>query len=127
MLEERGQPYVLAVRSNHHLRFLEEDWTLIQTDPATIADDLDEADRRGLSAGEGSKGPRLYHWARVSLGLGHCHVIQEQAHRSVRGCRSSGAHRILPSGHGISAELVHRLAGCQVPLDIEGVVDGGMG
>lgn len=68
MLEERGQPYVLAVRSNHHLRFLEEDWTLIETDPATIADDLDEVDWRALSAGEGSKGPRLYHWARVSLG-----------------------------------------------------------
>jgi SRSO17 transposase len=68
MLEERGQPYVLAVRSNHHLRFLEEDWTLIQTDPATIADDLDEADWRALSTGEGSKGPRLYHWARVWLG-----------------------------------------------------------
>ena len=39
MLEERGQPYVLAVRSNHHLRFLEEDWTLIQTDPTTLAAD----------------------------------------------------------------------------------------
>jgi len=68
MLEERGQPYVLAVRSNHHLRFLEEDWTLIQTDPTTLAADLEDSAWQSLSAGEGAKGPRLYHWARVSLG-----------------------------------------------------------
>ena len=39
MLEERAQPYLLAVRSNHHLRVLD-DWALVQTDPATMADDL---------------------------------------------------------------------------------------
>ena len=68
MLEERGQPYVLAVRSNQHLRFLEADWGLIQTDPATIAAELPKKAWTALSAGEGAKGPRLYHWARVSLG-----------------------------------------------------------
>jgi len=68
MLEERGQPYVLAVRSNQHLRFLEADWGLIQTDPSTIAAELPKKAWTALSAGEGAKGPRLYHWARVSLG-----------------------------------------------------------
>ena len=68
MLEERGQPYVLAVRSNQHLRFLEADWGLIQTAPATIAAELPKKAWTALSAGEGAKGPRLYHWARVSLG-----------------------------------------------------------
>ncbi len=68
MLEDRGQPYVLAVRSNQHLRFFESDWGLIQTDPATIAEELPEKAWTALSAGEGAKGPRLYHWARVSLG-----------------------------------------------------------
>lgn len=68
MLEDRGQPYVLAVRSNQHLRFLEADWGLIQTNPATIAAELPNKAWTALSAGEGAKGPRLYHWARVSLG-----------------------------------------------------------
>jgi SRSO17 transposase len=67
MLEDRGQPYVLAVRSNHALRFLE-DWQLVQTDPATLAEELDDDAWKPLSAGEGSKGPRLYEWARVALG-----------------------------------------------------------
>ena len=66
MLEDRKQPYVLAVRSNQHLRFLV-DWNLVQTDPAYLADELDAADWQPLSAGEGAKGPRLYHWARLPL------------------------------------------------------------
>ena len=66
MLEDRGQPYVLAVRSNQHLRFLV-DWNLVQTDPAYLADELEASDWHALSAGEGAKGPRLYHWARLPL------------------------------------------------------------
>jgi len=66
MLEERGQAYVLAVRSNHTLRFLD-DWTLVQSDPAALADQLEAGQWRSLTAGEGSKGPRLYDWARVPL------------------------------------------------------------
>jgi SRSO17 transposase len=71
LLEERGQAYVLAVRSTHTLRFLEtcgEDWSLVQSDPATLADDLDAGQWQSLTAGEGSKGPRLYDWARIPLG-----------------------------------------------------------
>lgn len=67
MLEDRRQAYVLAVRSNHALRFLDE-WGLVQSDPAALADALDADQWRSLAAGEGSKGPRLYDWARVSLG-----------------------------------------------------------
>jgi SRSO17 transposase len=66
MLEARGQPYVLAVRSNQHLRFLTEEG-LIQTDPAFLASELAGEDWQALSAGEGAKGPRLYHWARLPL------------------------------------------------------------
>lgn len=66
MLEERGQPYVLAVRSNQHLRFLTEEG-LVQTDPACLASELADEDWQALSAGEGAKGPRLYHWARMPL------------------------------------------------------------
>ncbi len=66
MLEARGQPYVLAVRSNQHLRFLTEEG-LVQTDPAFLASELAGEDWQALSAGEGAKGPRLYHWARLPL------------------------------------------------------------
>jgi SRSO17 transposase len=66
MLEGRGQPYVLAVRSNQCLRF----WTdegFEQTDPARLADGLNNDDWATHAAGEGSKGLRLYDWVRISL------------------------------------------------------------
>ncbi|WP_150526889.1 IS701 family transposase [Roseibium sediminis] len=66
MLEDRDQPYVLAVRSNHTLRFLEE-WALVQSDPATMISELPTEAWQPLSAGEGSKGQRLYDWAWVPL------------------------------------------------------------
>jgi SRSO17 transposase len=66
MLEGRGQPYVLAVRSNQCLRFWGEDG-FEQTGPAALADALDEAAWTVHAAGEGSKGLRLYDWARISL------------------------------------------------------------
>lgn len=66
MLEDRGQAYVLAVRKSHTLRLLEQ-WSLVQSDPATMVADLPPEAWQPLSAGEGSKGPRLYDWARVPL------------------------------------------------------------
>ena len=66
MLEDRGQPYVLAMRSNHHLRFIAQDG-VIQTEPASLAEALESGDWHALSAGEGAKGPRLYYWARLPL------------------------------------------------------------
>ncbi|MBW8295670.1 IS701 family transposase [Sphingopyxis sp.] len=66
MLEDRGQPYVLAVRSNQHLRFLTQEG-LVQTNPAYLADEIEADDWHALSAGEGAKGARLYHWAHLPL------------------------------------------------------------
>jgi SRSO17 transposase len=66
MLEERRQPYVLAVRSNHHLRFIGQEG-LVETDPQTIAKDLPADAWTRLAAGEGAKGLRLYDWARIAL------------------------------------------------------------
>jgi SRSO17 transposase len=66
MLEARGQPYVLAVRSNHTLRMLTADG-LWQTDPAQMADELPADAWAPHAAGEGSKGLRLYDWARIAL------------------------------------------------------------
>jgi SRSO17 transposase len=59
--EERRQPYVLAVRSNLHLRFVTKEG-LIQTDPAYLADDLEPDAWTRLAAGEGTKGIRFYDW-----------------------------------------------------------------
>ena len=66
MLEGRGQPYVLAVRSNYQLRFLDRAG-VIQTDPAAIAEAFEAHDWTMLPAGEGTKGFCLYDWARVRL------------------------------------------------------------
>ena len=66
MLEQRDQAYVLAVRSNHHLRFWDHDG-LVESNPKTLADALDAGDWAAHAAGEGAKGPRLYDWARIGL------------------------------------------------------------
>ncbi|WFU04686.1 IS701 family transposase (plasmid) [Rhizobium sp. CB3171] len=66
MLEERRQPYVLAVRSNHTLRMLT-DQGLLQTDPKEMAEELPVAAWTACPAGEGAKGLRLYDWARIAL------------------------------------------------------------
>jgi SRSO17 transposase len=66
MLETRRQPYVLAVRSNHVLRFFEEQ-LLIHTNPATMIDAVDAQAWHALSAGEGTKGARLYEWTRLPI------------------------------------------------------------
>ena len=66
MLEQRQQAYVLAVRSNHYLRFVDHDG-LLQSDPVTMGKALDEDAFSAHAAGEGSKGIRLYDWARINL------------------------------------------------------------
>jgi SRSO17 transposase len=66
MLEERRQSYVLAVRSNQTLRMITDEG-FVQTDPKTVAEALPTKSWATLAAGEGSKGLRLYDWARYAL------------------------------------------------------------
>lgn len=66
MLEARAQPYVLAVRSNLTLRFIE-GARFVQTDPASLADALEAGAWVAHPAGDGAKGLRLYDWARIPL------------------------------------------------------------
>jgi SRSO17 transposase len=66
MLEARHQPYVLAVRSNQTLRMPVAEG-LLQTNPAELADALPAEAWHAHPAGEGSKGIRLYDWARIAL------------------------------------------------------------
>ena len=68
-LEEREIPYVLAVKSNEPLV------ADTENGPAPVAarrlaQSIPDDQWERLSAGEGSKGPRLYDWGRVSVGPG---------------------------------------------------------
>jgi SRSO17 transposase len=66
MLEERGKPYLLAIRSNDRLGS-ELGGSLGQHAPEALARALPPQAWRRLSAGAGSKGERLFDWARVRL------------------------------------------------------------
>jgi SRSO17 transposase len=74
MLQDRCQPYVLAVRSSHVLRMLVDPTPeqpfgrgILQTSPAQMADELAPDQWQVLSAGDGAKGERLYAWALMTL------------------------------------------------------------
>jgi SRSO17 transposase len=64
MLEKRGKPYVLAVRSDERL-LIEGSFQSRTVQEAAAG--VKAKDWRRLPAGQGSKGPRLYDWARVRL------------------------------------------------------------
>jgi len=66
MLRKAGKGYVLGVASNHVFR----SWgkrQLVGGTAAKIAHDLSKNAWRRLSAGEGTKGPRLHDWAYLEL------------------------------------------------------------
>ena len=65
-LEERRQPYVLAVRSNERVGYAWRGRTYALSVPEVLRLVPDEAWAR-LSAGDGEKGPRLYAWALLPL------------------------------------------------------------
>jgi SRSO17 transposase len=64
ILEKRGKPYVLAVRSDERLLI---EGSFQSRTVQEVAAGVKAKDWRRLPAGQGSKGPRLYDWARVRL------------------------------------------------------------
>lgn len=66
-LEGRGQPFVLAVKRDEPLWALEPERGPGQVAADRLAEALAPEDWTRLSAGDGSKGPRLYDWALVAL------------------------------------------------------------
>ena len=66
MLEERGRPYVLAIRGDDRLD-AELEGGIGRDTPAVLARALPPRAWRRLSAGAGTKGERLHDWARVRL------------------------------------------------------------
>ena len=65
-LEERKQPFVLAIKRSEPL-WLATEQGPVQRKASVIAAGLAEADWQRLSAGEGAKGPRLYDWTRIAI------------------------------------------------------------
>jgi SRSO17 transposase len=66
MLEERGKPYLLTIRGNDRLGS-ELDGSVGRHEPERLAHALPPRAWRRLSAGAGTKGERLFDWARVRL------------------------------------------------------------
>ena len=66
MLEARGRPYLLAIRSNDRL-WSELEGRIGQHAPEDLARAMPEEAWRRLSAGAGAKGERLFDWARARL------------------------------------------------------------
>src|SRR5689334_5184971 len=66
MLEERGKPYLLTIRGNDRLE-AELEGGVGRDTPEALARALPPRAWRRLSAGAGTKGERLYDWARVPL------------------------------------------------------------
>lgn len=66
LLEDRRQPYVLAVRSNERV-WISTGARLRRVTAAQIAARVRRRDWQRLSAGAGTKGPRLYDWAVTPL------------------------------------------------------------
>jgi SRSO17 transposase len=80
-LEERDQPFVLAVAANEAVACrLADGWW--EGPAASLAAGIRPAGWTRLSAGDGSKGPRVYDWARVRLarldepGRGHWLLVR---------------------------------------------------
>jgi SRSO17 transposase len=66
LLEEHGMPYVLAVPVNQRV-IATVTGRVLQMRADTLAAALPPQAWKRLSAGAGSKGPRLYHWARAAV------------------------------------------------------------
>ncbi len=65
-LEQREIPHILAVKSNEKLwAWTEEGPRQVRAD--RLASQVEEGDWARLSAGDGSKGPRVYDWAWVAI------------------------------------------------------------
>jgi SRSO17 transposase len=89
-LEERRQPFVLAVKSTESLFRYDVDG-LRQRHAATIAAELPNEAWQVLSAGAGTKGPRTYRWAWTDLfrigwrGWRHALLVRERLTPNERG------------------------------------------
>ena len=122
-LEEQGRPYVLAVKSNEP-QWADTEGGSAQVAARELAQRIAEEDWQRLSAGPGSKGPRLYDWSRVSIRPGS---EASQGHwRLVGRCIADPEDRAYYACYGLGdtplAELVRVAGKGQTAATLAGVV-----
>ena len=105
-LEQQRQPYVLAVRRTTAVRVADPD-TPGRHRVATLADALPRTAWQRHSAGAGSKGPRWYDWALLSL---------------AREAQAPGHHALLIRRHPTSGERAYYLVFSLRPIRRNAVV-----
>ena len=121
VLEQRGQPFMLAVRSNESLLWLHTSG-LWQLRASEIAAALPADAWRVLSAGEGSKGPRTYRWAWTDLarigwpGWRHALLVRERLVPNERGESERAYYVVFAPAPATLAEVV-RVAGTRWAIE----------
>ncbi len=121
MLEERVQPFVLAVRSNEPLFYFGVPGTG-QPRADRIAATLSRSRWRVLSAGAGSKGRREYRWAWTNLmrlgwpGWRHALLVRERLTPNARGEHERAYYVVFAPARAALAEVV-RVAGTRWAIE----------
>jgi SRSO17 transposase len=115
LLEQRGQPFVLAVRSNEALVYFGLRGSA-EPRAKAIAASLPAAAWHVLSAGDGSKGPREYRWAWTDLarlgwpGWRHALLVRESLTPNAKG-EVERAYSVVFAPKDATLEEVVRVAG----------------
>jgi SRSO17 transposase len=120
-LEERGQPFVLAVKASEPLFYFGIPGRS-QPQAATIAAALPPDAWHVLSAGAGSKGPRAYRWAWTELsrigwpGWRHALLVRERLTPNERGEYERAYYVVFAPGAAMLADVV-RVAGARWAIE----------
>ena len=113
-LRRAGKGYVLGIASTHQIRSWGVQSFMIDT-AENVAASLPAEAWRGLSAGDGTKGPRLHDWAYLPL----AHL---QADEYVDGAEGSWTRGLLIRRHRADGELAYFSTWCQAGTPIETLV-----
>lgn len=120
-LEQRGQPFVLAVRSTEAVFYAGLPGKA-QPHAATVADALPPDAWHALSAGAGSKGPRAYRWAWADLfrlgwpGWRHALLVRERLAPSADGSHERAYYVVFAPAAATLADVV-RVAGTRWAIE----------
>lgn len=121
LLEQRGQPFVLTVRSNEPLFYFGLQGTA-EPRAKAIAASLPAEAWHVLSAGDGSKGPREYRWAWTDLarlgwrGWRHTLLVRERLTPNARG-EFERAYYVVFAPAAATLEEVVRVAGTRWAIE----------
>ncbi len=121
LLEQRGQPFVLAVRSTEAVFYAGLPGKT-QPHAATVADTLPANAWHVLSAGAGTKGPRAYRWAWTDLfrigwpGWRHALLVRERLTPNAKGEHERAYYVVFAPAAATLAEVA-RVAGTRWAIE----------